>query len=92
MTESSIDKLKREAFAMSEIYRANPQSPAMQMAFANGVRTMAALIIACANAADQLRDELPEGSTSHIMIKGYADGLRHIAEAADDLIPAGYEP
>lgn len=92
MTESSIDKLKREAFAVSEKYRSNPMSFATRMAFASGVHSMAALMIACANAAEQLRDEQEEGSIPYIMLAGYADGLRTIAEAADDMIPVGYEP
>lgn len=90
--ESAIDKLKREAFEASEKYRANPMSLATRIAFANGVHSMAALVTACANAAEQLRDEQEQGSVPYIMLAGYADGLRTIANAADDLIPAGYEP
>lgn len=92
MTESSIDKLKRQAFEVSQKYSATPTSLATRLAFASGVHSMAALMIACANAAEQLRDEQEEGSVSYIMLAGYADGLRMIAEAADDMIPVGYEP
>lgn len=90
--ENAIDKLKREAFEVSQKYSATPTSPATRIAFASGVHSMAALMIACANAAEQLRDEQEEGSIPYIMLAGYADGLRIIANAADDMIPVGYEP
>lgn len=63
-----------------------------KLAYARGVRDMAAIISACANVAAELMAREKVGTPSHTMLKGYSDGLRHIADCADDLIPPGYEP
>lgn len=63
-----------------------------KLSYARGVRDMAAVISACANMAAELMAREKVGTPSHTMLKGYSDGLRHIADCADDLIPPGYEP
>lgn len=63
-----------------------------KLAYARGVRDMAAIISACANVAAELMAREKVGTPSHTMLKGYSDGLRHIADCADELIPPGYEP
>lgn len=89
--ESAIDKLKREAFEVSKKYQIDPMSLSARMSYARGVHSMAELVTACANAAEQLRDDQEKGSVPYIMLAGYAEGLRSIADAADSLIPANYE-
>lgn len=71
---------------------AHLRSGSSKLAYARGVRDMAAIISACANVAVELMEKEKAGTPSHTMLKGYSDGLRHIAECADDLIPPGYEP
>jgi hypothetical protein len=71
---------------------AHLQASSGKLSYARGVRDMAALVAACANAAENLKAKEEPGSLQYIMLRGYADGLKHIANAADDLIPPGYEP
>lgn len=71
---------------------AHLRSGSSKLAYARGVRDMAAVISACANVAAELMTREKVGTPSHTMLKGYSDGLRHIADCADDLIPPGYEP
>lgn len=71
---------------------AHLQANSRKLAYARGVRDMAAVISACANVAAELMAREKAGTPSHTMLKGYSDGLRHIAECADELIPPGYEP
>ena len=71
---------------------AHLRSGSSKLAYARGVRDMAAIISACANVAAELMTREKVGTSSHTMLKGYSDGLRHIADCADDLIPPGYEP
>ena len=91
MTQSIINQMLRDAERAAGRFASDFCTPQARMAYVKGVRDMAGLIIACANAAQELCDEQKAGSISHTMLKGYADGLRHIAEGADDLIPPGYE-
>lgn len=91
MTQTIIDQMREEAERVAGRFVGDDLSPVSRLAYARGVRDMASLLMACANAAQELCDEETEGTPAHTMLRGYANGLRHIAEGADGLIPPGYE-
>lgn len=92
MTDKIVAELKANAdLAAMAAKRINTDTPECRMAYARGVRAMAELIQACANVADGMRDKQEGNGLAQAMLQGYAESLKRLVRAADDLIPPGYE-
>ena len=92
MTDRIVNELMASAEQAAKLHSGGLNTRAARAAYAKGIRDMASLVMACANAAQKLCDEQDRGSVSRVMLQGYTDGLRHIVKSADAMIPPGYEP
>lgn len=86
-----VDALKQAALDGAR-EAACEDTPASRLAYARGVRSMASLVHACINVAEQSAVDHKDNPIAETMFKGYAKALRMIVKHADDLIPEGYEP
>lgn len=87
-----IAELQEQARKFACQYANDIRTPAERAAYADGVKAMAAMVNACSiTAYNMAQDRRYEGMAA-VLFKTYADGLRHIVKASDDLIPPGYEP
>lgn len=87
-----IAELEQQARKFARQYAGQCRTPSERAAYADGVKAMAAMVNACSiTAYNMAQDRRYEGMAA-ILFKTYADGLRNIVKASDDLIPPGYEP
>lgn len=84
-------EMEQAALYAALLSKARADTPETRAAYARGVRAMAGLVHACIGVAEQSIEEHHNHPLAATMFAGYAKALRKIVEAADDLIPPGYE-
>lgn len=92
MTDRIVNQMISDAQEAAQQHKINLNTQTARAAYAKGIRDMASIVSACADAAQKLCDEQKDSSVCKTMLQGYANGLRHIVRGADDMIPPGYEP
>ena len=89
--EDTVWEMEQAALHAALLSKSMADTPETRAAYARGVRAMASLVHACVGVAEQSIEEHRSHPLAATMFTGYARALRKIVEAADDLIPPGYE-
>ena len=90
-SDDIVEAMKQAALSAAQAHAQAASSVEAKEAYARGVRAMAGLVHACANVAMDYANQYKDKPTYSTIFRGYEQGLRHIVQAADDLIPKGYE-
>jgi hypothetical protein len=90
-TEDLVEALMRASLEAASLTKPISGSPDTRAAYARGVRDMAALIHACIKVADKSREEHRDHPVVATMFTGYSRALQQLVDAAEELIPPGYE-
>lgn len=90
-TDDAVKALQEAATEAARHIRPLADTPETRAAYARGVRAMAGLVHACIGVAQDGVRENRNNPAAVVMLQGYARALRHIVDAAEGLIPPGYE-
>lgn len=89
--EDAVASIREAAIEAAHNSPALVNDDSTRAAYARGVRAMACLVHACVKVAEEFADKHKDDTQAFAAFKGYANGLRHIVNAADDLVPMGWE-
>ena len=91
-TNDAVKAMMEAAIKTARESHISATTPEARAAYARGVRSMAGLVSACKNVADEFARKYEGHPYADVMFAGYAKALGHIVNSAEHLIPDGYEP
>lgn len=89
--DDTVKALQQAALDAAHCVKPLADTPDTRAAYARGVRAMAGLVHACIGVAERSIEEHNHHPLAATMFTGYARALQKIVDAAEDLIPPGYE-